>query len=146
MQLNLDWRWYAWDEIDATTLYALLKLRVDVFVVEQKCAYPELDGLDTACDHLLVRDADGALIAYLRLLPPDLKSSRPIIGRLLVAESWRGRGIARALAQAGIRGCQQRYTEQEIQIGAQQHMEEIGRANVRTSVTNATFVCRCLLD
>src|SRR3546814_13348071 len=103
MQLNLDWRWYAWDEIDATTLYALLKLRVDVFVVEQKCAYPELDGLDTACDHLLVRDADGALIAYLRLLPPDLKSSRPIIGRMLLAEYWPGRGIARELAQAGDR-------------------------------------------
>src|SRR3546814_5352665 len=85
---------------------------------------PELDGLDTACVHLLVRDADGALIAYLRLLPPDLKSSRPIIGRLLVAESWRGRGIARALAQAGIRGCQQRYPEQDIQIGAQQSSEE----------------------
>lgn len=123
MQLNLDWRWYAWDQLDVPTLYALLKLRVDVFVVEQKCAYPELDGLDAACDHLLVRDAGGALIAYLRLLPPGLKSVRPMLGRLLVTESWRGQGIARALVRAGVRDCQQRYPEQDIQIGAQQHLE-----------------------
>lgn len=123
MQLNLDWRWYAWNELDAPTLYALLKLRVDVFVVEQKCAYQELDGLDADCDHLLVRDADGALIAYLRLLPPGLKSGHPKLGRLVVAESARGQGLARALAQEGIRGCQIRYPEHDIQIGAQQHLE-----------------------
>lgn len=123
MQLNLDWRWYGWHELDTATLYALLKLRVDVFVVEQKCAYPELDGLDAACDHLLVRDTGGALIAYLRLLPPGLKSARPILGRLIVAEASRGQGIARALAQEGIRGSQLRYPEHDIQIGAQQHLE-----------------------
>lgn len=123
MQLNLDWRWHGWNELDTPTLYALLKLRVDVFVVEQKCAYQELDGFDADCDHLLVRDTRGALIAYLRLLPPGLKSERPILGRLIVTAASRGQGIARALGQEGIRGCQLRYPEQAIQIGAQQHLE-----------------------
>ncbi|NGY05473.1 GNAT family N-acetyltransferase [Solimonas terrae] len=123
MQLNLGWQWYTWSELDAPTLYDLLRLRVDVFVVEQKCAYPELDGLDAQCDHLLVRDHAGMLIGYLRLLPPGLKSPLPTLGRLIVAEAARGQGIARALAQEGVRGCQLRYPEHDIHISAQQHLE-----------------------
>jgi ElaA protein len=123
MQMNLDWHWYTWAEFDAATLYELLKLRVAVFVVEQKCAYQELDGLDPQCEHLLVRDGAGTLIGYLRLLPPGLKSAQPSLGRLLVAEGARSQGIARALAQEGVRGCQIRYAEHDIQIAAQQHLE-----------------------
>ncbi|NKF24015.1 GNAT family N-acetyltransferase [Solimonas marina] len=123
MRLDLEWRWYAWAELDADTLYALLRLRVDVFVVEQKCAYPELDGLDAACDHLLAREPGGKTLAYLRLLPPGLKGARPALGRLAVVAEARGQGLARALAQEGIRGAQLRHPEQDIYISAQQYLE-----------------------
>jgi ElaA protein len=124
MRLNLDWRWYSWQELDPDTLYDCLRLRVDVFVVEQKCAYPELDGLDPRCEHLAVRDGGGALLAYLRLLPPGLKGPEPALGRLIVAAEARGQGLARALVQEGIRTCHTRYPEHDIYISGQQHLED----------------------
>ncbi len=94
-------------ELDAATLYALLRLRVDVFVVEQACAYPELDGRDTepGTRHLWLTAA-GATTGYLRLL--DDPDGVVRIGRVVVAPSARGAGVAgrlmaAALAEAGER-------------------------------------------
>ena len=86
-------------DLDATTLYALLKLRVDVFVAEQECAYPELDGRDTepGTRHLWVT-RDGEPLAYLRILSDDGVER---VGRVVVAKSERGTGHAgRLMAQA----------------------------------------------
>lgn len=94
-------------ELDAATLYALLRLRVDVFVVEQACAYPELDGRDTepGTRHLWLTAA-GVTTGYLRLL--DDPDGVVRIGRVVVAPSARGAGVAgrlmaAALAEAGER-------------------------------------------
>lgn len=90
-------------ELDAATLYALLRLRVDVFVVEQRCAYPELDGRDTEPDatHLwLTADADRAPLAYLRILIEPDGSAR--IGRVAVARAARGAGVARQLMESAV--------------------------------------------
>jgi len=124
MRLNLDWRWYYWQQLDPDTLYALLRLRVDSFVVEQNCAYHELDGIDAQCEHLCVRGADQQLLGYLRLLPPGLKTTEPALGRLVVAAGARGEGLARALAQEGVRQCHLRYPERDIAISGQQHLED----------------------
>ncbi|MGH8446291.1 MAG: GNAT family N-acetyltransferase [Solimonas sp.] len=124
MRLNLDWRWHAWRDLDIDTLYECLRLRVDIFVVEQKCPYPELDGLDDRCEHLTVRDAAGKLLGYLRLLPPGLKVPEPALGRLVVSAGARGHGLARALVQEGVRAAQARYPEQDIYLSGQQHLED----------------------
>lgn len=86
-------------QLDAAILYELLKLRVDVFVVEQRCPYPELDGRD--CEpttrHLWLERDDG-IVAYLRLLADPDGSAR--IGRVVVAPAARGEGLAgRLLAE-----------------------------------------------
>lgn len=87
-------------DLDAATLYALLRLRVDVFVVEQECPYPELDGRDTdpGTWHLW-QDGDVGPVGYLRVvLDPD---GTPRIGRVCTAAAARGRGLAAQLmAQA----------------------------------------------
>ncbi len=95
------------DELDARTLYRLLKLRVDVFVVEQKCPYPELDGrdLEPGTVHLWAEHA-GELLGYLRILTEADGSAR--IGRVVTAGPARGQGVAgqlmeRALAMIGDR-------------------------------------------
>ncbi|MEU4556814.1 GNAT family N-acetyltransferase [Actinoplanes sp. NPDC023936] len=86
-------------DLDTTTLYAILRLRVDVFVVEQECAYPELDGRDTepGTRHLWF-ERDGAVRAYLRVLrDPDAER----IGRVVTAKEARGTGLAgRLLTEA----------------------------------------------
>ncbi|NEW43204.1 GNAT family N-acetyltransferase [Nocardia cyriacigeorgica] len=91
-------------DLDNATLYQLLKLRVEVFVVEQKCAYPELDGLDLLQEtrHLWLDD-EGEVIATLRLLEEHnegVKSFR--IGRLCTAVPARGHGYTTRLLQAAL--------------------------------------------
>jgi ElaA protein len=91
-------------DLDTATLYQLLKLRVEVFVVEQKCAYPELDGLDllTETRHFWLDD-EGEVISTLRLLEEHddgVKSFR--IGRLCTSVPARGHGFTTRLLQAAI--------------------------------------------
>jgi ElaA protein len=88
-------------DLDAATLYALLRLRVDVFVVEQRCPYPELDGRDTEPDtrHVWI-EGDGRPIAYLRMLADPGGAVR--IGRVVVAAPARGAGLATALMAAAL--------------------------------------------
>ncbi|MFI6999453.1 GNAT family N-acetyltransferase [Nocardia sp. NPDC050175] len=91
-------------DLDTATLYQLLKLRVEVFVVEQKCAYPELDGLDLLPEtrHFWLDD-EGEVIATLRLLEEHedgVKSFR--IGRLCTVPPARGHGYTTRLLQAAL--------------------------------------------
>ncbi len=96
-------------ELDARTFHDLVRLRVDVFVVEQECAYPELDGRDVepGTRHLWLA-RDGAVVAYLRILADPDGVAR--IGRVVVAPSARGAGhagrlVVAALAEIGDRPC-----------------------------------------
>ncbi|WP_054814232.1 GNAT family N-acetyltransferase [Nocardia arizonensis] len=91
-------------DLDTATLYQLLKLRVEVFVVEQKCAYPELDGLDLLPEtrHFWLDD-EGTVISTLRLLEEHengVKSFR--IGRLCTAAPLRGHGYTTRLVKAAL--------------------------------------------
>jgi ElaA protein len=88
-------------DLDPATLYALLRLRVDVFVVEQACPYPELDGrdLEPTARHVWLADDDGPT-GYLRILAEPDGSAR--IGRVVVAPRARGTGVARGLMRAAL--------------------------------------------
>jgi ElaA protein len=93
----------SFDQLDARTAYQLWQLRERVFVVEQECAYLDLDGrdLDPGTCHLWIED-DGAPVAYLRVLDDSEVGDGARIGRVLVAESHRGRGLAERLVQAAL--------------------------------------------
>jgi ElaA protein len=87
-------------DLSGTTLYAILRLRCDVFVVEQRCPYPELDGrdLEPGARHVwTTADPDGPPVAYLRILDEPDGSAR--IGRVCVAASHRRSGLAAALVR-----------------------------------------------
>jgi ElaA protein len=81
-------------ELSPSVLYGILKLRSDVFVVEQECVYPDLDGRDLEPDALhLWSETDGTVVAYLRVLNgPPAGASR--IGRVVTAASARSQGLA----------------------------------------------------
>jgi ElaA protein len=88
------------DSLDLATFYALLRLRVDVFVVEQQCPYAELDGddLGPGTEHWWV-ESDGAVLATLRVLSAG---EQPRIGRVATAGLARGRGYAGMLMAAAL--------------------------------------------
>jgi len=105
------------DELDARTAYRLWQLRVDVFVVEQQCPYPELDGRDIEADtrHIWIAEADQP-IAYLRLLAESNGEAR--IGRVCVAANARGGGLAQELMEAAL----ERIGKQASVLDAQVHL------------------------
>ncbi|WP_169166675.1 GNAT family N-acetyltransferase [Cellulomonas taurus] len=108
------------DQITAAELYAVLRLRVDVFVVEQECAYPELDGVDMLPDTLHVwTEEDGEVFGCIRVLRHG--SDRPAIGRVATAQAARGRRVAGGLLERGIELCGPTAT---IDLHAQEHLEQ----------------------
>jgi ElaA protein len=113
------------ESFSAVELYALLKLRVAVFIVEQACAYPELDGKDETALHLRLL-ASGQTAAYARILPPD--GSAPHIGRVLVAPGHRGKGLGEAVMREAIRVCETHFPGSAIELSAQSYLQNFYKA------------------
>src|SRR5262249_30264297 len=99
---GLRFRWCQFAALSATELYEMLALRNEVFVVEQRCPYRDLDFRDQQADHLLARDADGTLVGYVRCLPPDAPSEPASFGRVLVATPARRHKLGRALVKQAL--------------------------------------------
>ncbi|BCV55558.1 MAG: GNAT family N-acetyltransferase [Shewanella algae] len=120
----MQWQLLPFAELTLDTLYELMKLRVDIFVVEQNCPYPELDEKDRAAGamHLLGRSSSGELLAYARLLPAGVSYSQVSIGRVAVAAKARGGGRARQLMLEAIGGCHKLWPAEDIKIGAQEYL------------------------
>ena len=104
-------------ELTPFEVYDLCRLRVDVFVVEQECPYPELDGRDVepATVHVWF-EADGKIAASIRILDDG---ARRAIGRVATAAGFRGQGLAARLMEEGIALC----GDTPITLGAQAHLE-----------------------
>ena len=116
------WTWHHFDDLSGRDVYELLGLRQAVFSVEQDCAYLDTDGRDFDAFHLRGRDANGRLVAYLRLLPPD-EHGEVTLGRVVTHGDVRGHGIGRALMQEGIAGAHARFPDLPIHLAAQQRLE-----------------------
>jgi ElaA protein len=110
------------DEFSARDLYAMLKMRVDVFVVEQECPYPELDGNDADCLHLRLLDGTE-LLACARLWRPT-PDVLPRIGRVTVSPNHRGKRLGEALMREAIVECEKAYPREAIEISAQAHLQK----------------------
>ncbi|TCU11963.1 ElaA protein [Rhizobium sullae] len=109
------------NELSANELYDLLKMRVDVFVVEQNCPYPELDGKDADALHL--RLMDGAqLLASARILKPHRPEDATKIGRVVVSPSHRGKRLGEALVKEAVLACERLLPANPIALSAQGHL------------------------
>lgn len=114
-------------QLSNTELYAILKLRVDVFVVEQACPYPEIDGRDEDSLHAWLEE-DGEILAYLRVLDRGVESEYVAIGRVIAAR--RRQGLGSEIMKAGIRVAQEHFHAEAIylegQVYAQGFYESLG--------------------
>lgn len=104
------------DELNVHELYKILKLRSDVFVVEQACIYPDPDGKDLGAYHVWLQE-DGEILAYLRVLAAGVSYEEASIGRVIAARRRCGLG-SRVVAE-GIRVARERMGADAIRIEAQ---------------------------
>jgi len=119
------WQVKKFHQLCVDELYDILKLRIDVFVVEQTCYYPDLDNIDRHQDtiHLFCYQ-EGKISAYLRILAKGQSYDEYIsIGRVIVADQARGTGLGHKLMAEALRLSQQHFPEDIIKISAQEHLE-----------------------
>lgn len=121
--MSLEWNTLSFAEFNLEELYAVLRLRQEVFVVEQNSAYLDLDGLDQQATHMLCRD-EGRLVAYQRCLLPGLKYLESSLGRVLVSRQMRGQQLGRELAQRGVNFNLLHWPGSDICISAQAHLQD----------------------
>ncbi len=121
----MKWNTAKFHQLTPDQLYDILKLRVDIFVVEQKCPYPELDEKDRHVEtrHMTAFD-DSGLIAYTRLLPPGLSYPDVSVGRFAVKPSARNQGTGSLLMERTLEEIDKIWPDKVIRISAQAHLRE----------------------
>jgi len=118
------WQFARFPELSPQDLHDILRARAAVFVVEQACAFQDVDGADPPSWHLFARDAaTGAIAAYCRLIPAGVKFAEPSIGRVITTDIARGTGLGRALMEEALRRAETLWPSQAVRIGAQQRLE-----------------------
>ena len=118
----ITWKTFAFEDLSNNQLYAMLRLRQEIFVVEQNCVYLDLDGLDQQSAHILCWENE-TLLAVLRCLPPGLSYAQSSLGRIVAAPAARGKKLGRELVERGIAYNQRVWPESDIRIGAQAYLE-----------------------
>lgn len=119
------WHWYAFEELSGGELYAILKLRQQIFVVEQQCAYQDCDDLDLKAWHLVGwqhADTTAEPVAYLRVIIPESPREMPVIGRLLIHPACRGRGTAGLILSLALNRIEEFYPAASVKIAAQYYL------------------------
>lgn len=111
------------DELTLEELYEILKLRSEVFVVEQNCIYNDIDGKDKTSFHVIIKE-NNEITAYLRVLPPGISYENASLGRVLVAKDARGMGYAKAIVTEGINCILRNFNTNKITIGAQEYLKD----------------------
>ena len=115
------WQLKKFEKLELEELYQILKNRVDIFVVEQKCAYPEIDGIDPKCYHLFKKD-QAEIVAYARLVPKGVLYDQPAIGRIIVNQAYRKHGYGRELIDQAIKIITEDWEEPEIKLQGQTYL------------------------
>lgn len=107
------------EELDLHSLYNILKLRNEIFIVEQNCPYQDIDHKDQLAIHVFAEVA-GEIIAYLRIIPAVV----PAIGRLIVRQDFRDKGYGRKLMVTAIEEIKSEFNKNEIKLQAQFYLLE----------------------
>lgn len=122
--MSIEWICKHHGDLAKEQLYAILQLRTEVFVVEQRCAYQEVDGLDLQGDTLHLMGWDGnRLVAYLRLLDPQSINGDVVIGRVVTAPSARGGGLGNQLLLKGLECAAHCWAGTPVYLSAQAHLQ-----------------------
>lgn len=120
----MKWILKRFDELTASELYEILSLRNEVFIVEQKCPFQDIDYLDLCSYHMFARDEEGKISAYLRIIQKGKCYDEASIGRVIVRADKRGTGIAKEMMLSAIDFIVNSLHEPAIRIGAQARLTQ----------------------
>ena len=121
----MKWKFKKFDELTTNELYEILKLRAEVFVVEQDCPYQDLDDKDKWAYHLFLEDDDGStVIAVLRILPENIAYEDMAIGRVIVKKSHRGQGLSKVMMRKAINFIIEDLGKKRIKLSGQAYLRE----------------------
>ena len=135
----LTWYFKRFEQLTTAELYAILKARQDVFIIEQTCLYKDIDGLDSQCLHLFCTEESNHsilniknkteastsvinILAYSRIIPPNIQYNEASIGRVLTTIDGRQRGLGKTLISKAIEEIHQAFPAQPIKISAQYYL------------------------
>jgi len=128
------------EQLSGQEVYAIAQLRQNVFILEQNCLYPDLDGFDSDCIHTLLysrsllnsalntketKTHSEELLAYLRIIPPSEHHGEMALGRVVVKKNYRGQGLSRVLLRAGIKKAYELYPNAQLVLSGQAHLKSL---------------------
>ena len=123
----ITWTVKKFDDLAPHELYSILRLRSEVFVVEQNCVFQDMDNKDQLCYHLMgwqnAPDQSMELITYTRLVPPGVSYDFPSIGRVVTSPAARGSGMGKLLMEKSIEELENLFGKRPIKIGAQLYLK-----------------------
>ncbi len=134
--MNLEWKIRRFETLTAIELYNLLQLRSEVFIVEQKCPYQDVDNKDQKALHLIGEDK-GETVAYARLFKPKDYFEEASIGRVVVKPSYRDKKLGHILMREAIYFMKHQFGETKITISAQLYLKKFYESHgfIQTSKT-----------
>ena len=121
--MPIKWKIKSFDALSVHELYDLLRLRSEIFVVEQNCVYLDLDGKDKVALHL-IGEFEGKIVAHARLFEAGISFDNASIGRVTVDPNYRARKWGHELMQQAIVGVLKHFGESKITIGAQLYLKK----------------------
>ncbi len=117
----MNWKIKSFEELTTKELYEILKIRSEVFVVEQTCPYLDPDGKDYESYHLFLEENDE-IVGYSRIIPKGISYNEVSIGRVIVNEKYRGKKIAKEMMIKAIEFVKNTMNDNTIRISAQAHL------------------------
>ena len=112
----------SFEELNKAEFYQIVQLRIEVFIVEQNCPYPDLDGKDQEAQHMWIEDK-GEIVCYLRINPAGSRFAEPSLGRIVTKKSHRKQGLAEVLINKAINLVCEKESR-AIRISAQCYLEK----------------------
>ena len=121
--MEIQWKIKSFESLSVNELYDILRLRSEIFVVEQNCVYLDPDGKDKLALHLF-GEYQGKIVAYSRLFKAGISFDFASIGRVVVDANYRNKKLGHDLMREAITGIQSHFGESKITIGAQLYLKK----------------------
>lgn len=121
--MELTWHIKHFRDLSPDELHDIIALRIDVFVIEQNCAYQDVDGKDKSAWEIFARNEQGKLVTTARILPPGISYKEYSIGRVANDATIRGTGVGHEMMRRSMKFIQQTFGNVDVRISAQKYLE-----------------------